>query len=97
MHRNKRHDTLIHLLNRLNDAAQAPLNGTSQGCCPNCIYRFDPLLDRTELWAYTGFTPTTLATWDCRKTYDLQPIRFKNAVRYRLSSANRFIDARQHP
>lgn len=98
MNRNKRHEALIQLLTRLNDAAQSPLlSAAGQGCCPNCIYRFDPLLDRTEMWAYTGFTPSTIATWDCNKTYDLQPIKFRNAVRYRLSSANRFVDARQRP
>lgn len=97
MHRTERHESLIQLLERLNKAAQSPLLAAAQGCCPGCRYRFDPLLDRTELWAYTGFTPSTLATWDSRKTYDLQPIKFRNTVRYRLSSANRFIDARQRP
>lgn len=93
----QRHEALLQLLTRLNEAAGSPVTAGGQGCCANCIYRFDPLLDRTELWAYTGFSPKSLATWDCKKTYDLQPIKFKNAVRYRLSSANRFIDGRQRP
>lgn len=81
MQRNKRHETLNKLLNRLNDAAQSALPVANKGCCPNCIYRFDPMLDRTEAWAYTSFKPNTLATWDCNKTYDLQPIKFRNVVR----------------
>jgi hypothetical protein len=97
MQLNKRHDNLVQLLTRLNDAAQSALPVSGQGCCENCIYRFDPLLDRTEAWAYTSFKPGTLATWDCNKTYNLRPIKFGNAVRYRLSSLNRFADARQRP
>lgn len=97
MYRNKRYETLILLLNRLNEAAQSALPVTGQGCNESCIYRFDPLLDRVEAWAYTGFKPATLATWDCNKTYDLQPIKFGNAVRYRLSSLNRFADTRIRP
>lgn len=97
MHRTTKYEHLILLMNRLNEAAQSALPAGGQGCHPGCLYCFDPLLDRTDAWAYTGFKPGTLATWDCNKTYDLQPIKFGNAVRYRLSSLNRFAEARQRP
>lgn len=97
MHSSNKHEILLAFLNRINRAAASSLPCSTEGCCANCIYRFDPMLDRIEAWAYTGFTPGTLAVWDCNKTYDLQPIKFKNAVRYRLSSLNRLGDERLKP
>ncbi|MBK8227481.1 MAG: DNA-binding protein [Flavobacteriales bacterium] len=55
------------------------------------------MLDRYEASAFTGFKPGTLAVWDSTKAYDLEPIKFGNAVRYRLSSLNRFADERIRP
>lgn len=88
----KRNEALLDLLNRINRATHSDNGIGCNECCSNCPYRFDPLLDRTEAWAYTGFTPGTYAVWDCLKRYDLKPIRFKKAVRYRLSTLNRFAD-----
>lgn len=95
-----KHDVLLSIFDRMSatesDNQRGPLP-KGQGCCPSCPYRFDPLLDRIEAWAYTGFKPGTLAVWDSTGAYDLQPIKFGNAVRYRLSSLNRFADERIRP
>jgi len=93
----KKNEMLLSLLNRINAAVRTALPGEEKGCCVNCPYRFDPMLSRVEAWAYTGFKPGTLAVWDCNRRYDLQPIKFGNAVRYRLSSLNRFADERMRP
>jgi hypothetical protein len=95
-----KHDVLLALFDRISDMSRNPSSSplaSSQGCCANCQYRFDPLLNRTEAWAYTGFKPGTLAVWDSTGMYDLQPIKFSNAVRYRLSSLNKFADSRTKP
>ena len=93
-------DVLLSLFDRISaltrHAQEGPL-AEGKGCCPNCPYRFDPLLSRVEAYAYTGFKPGTLAVWDSTGAYDLQPIKFGNAVRYRLSSLNRFADERIRP
>lgn len=95
-----KHDVLLSLFDRISamnpSADDVPL-AKRQGCCADCPYRFDPLLNRIEAYAYTGFKPGTLAVWDSTKAYDLQPIKFGNAVRYRLSSLNRFADDRIKP
>ncbi len=95
-----KHDVLLSIYDRVSDLMRTthpnPSNGGT-GCCPTCLYRFDPLLTRVEAWAYTGFKPGTLAVWDCQRTYDLQPVKFGNTVRYRLSSLNRFADERIRP
>ncbi|HTN46364.1 MAG TPA: hypothetical protein VL098_08465 [Flavipsychrobacter sp.] len=84
------------VFNRISQSAGTNLPATECGCA-QCPYRFDPLLNREEAWAYTGFKPGTLAVWDCTRSHDLQPIKFANAVRYRLSSLNRLADARIRP
>ncbi len=93
----QKQELLFAFLTRLNKAAQIALPAGNEGCCPHYSYRFDPVLNRMEAWAYTCFKPVTLAVWDCNKRYDLQPVRFGNAMRYRLSSLNRFIDERLKP
>ncbi len=96
--RNNKQEELLNLLNRINTATQSSALYRPENLCPHCqSFRFDPMMDRIEAWAYTSFKPGTLAVWDCKKTYDLQPIKFGNAVRYRLSSLNRFVDERLKP
>ncbi len=51
----------------------------------------DPLLCRKEAARYLGgFSPDTLAVWDCTKKYDLKPIKIGRTVRYRQSSLDKF-------
>lgn len=51
----------------------------------------DPYLCRKEAARYLGgFSPDTLAVWDCTGKYDLQPIKVGRNVRYRRSSLDRF-------
>lgn len=94
--RNKQ-EILLTLLNRLDRSIQSSDYNKEKQACPHCVCRFDPLLTRVEAAAYTGFEPGTLATWDYNKRYDLQPVRYVNAVRYRLSSINRFADLQVNP
>ncbi len=95
---NIKHETLMSVLNRIDRAVKASALHQPEDFCPHCSrYRFDPMLDRKEAWAYTSFKPGTLAVWDSKKTYDLEPIKFKNVVRYRLSSLNKLGDARMKP
>ena len=94
--RNKQ-EVLLSLLNRLDRSIQSSDYNKEKQSCSHCSCRFDPLLTRVEAAAYTGFEPGTLATWDYTKRYDLQPIRYVNAVRYRLSSINRFADLQVNP
>lgn len=93
----RKQEVLLGFLNRINKAAQSGISAGAEGCCAHCRYRFDPMLNRIEAWAYTGFKPGTFAVWDCTKKYDLQPIRIGNAVRYRLSSLNSFGDNHLRP
>jgi len=88
-----KHKVLLALLNRLDNAVRSSIYADTFNTDLNNLLRFDPLLTRVEAAAYTGFEPGTLATWDYTKRYDLQPIRCPNAVRYRLSSINRFADS----
>ncbi|WP_205529397.1 hypothetical protein [Taibaiella koreensis] len=94
--RNKQ-EVLLSLLSRLDRSIQSSDYNKEKQACLHCPCRFDPLLTRVEAAAYTGFEPGTLATWDYTKRYDLQPIRYVNAVRYRLSSINRFADLQINP
>lgn len=93
----KKYELLLSVYDRIirTDGASQPSH--AQSCGANCPYRFDPLLNRPEAWAYTGFKPGTLAVWDSTRSHDLQPIKFANAVRYRLSSLNRLADERIRP
>lgn len=93
----KKHELLLSVYERISRSGCVGQPDTLQGCCASCPYRFDPLLNRPEAWAYTGFKPGTLAVWDSTRSYDLQPIKFANAVRYRLSSLNRLADDRIRP
>lgn len=93
----KKHELLLSVYERISRSACPGQPDTGQGCCGSCPHRFDPLLNRMEAWAYTGFKPGTLAVWDSTRSYDLQPIKFANAVRYRLSSLNRLADDRIRP
>ncbi|MEJ7694909.1 helix-turn-helix domain-containing protein [Daejeonella sp.] len=52
----------------------------------------EPLLDRKTAAKYLNVSPGTLAVWDCTKRYDLAPIKVGRAVRYRLSSLERFLE-----
>lgn len=92
-----RQNALLGLLNRVNKVAQSGIQFNNEGCCPTCQNRFDPMLDRVEAWAYTGFQPGTFAVWDCKGKYNLRPMRIGNAVRYRLSTLNKFGDQHLKP
>ncbi len=92
-----KYEVLTALLNRLDLAVQSSSYAEENNKKHASLYRFDPLLNRIEAAAYTGFEPGTLATWDYKKRYDLQPIRYANAVRYRLSSLNSFADMFVNP
>lgn len=58
-------------------------------------YTTDRLLNRKEAGPYIGFSPGTLAVWDCTKRYDLKPIKIGRSVRYRLSDLDKFLEERQ--
>lgn len=85
------------LLNRLDQNIQSSVYANTFNENPTNLLRFDPLLSRIEAAAYTGFEPGTFATWDYTKRYDLQPVRFPNATRYRLSTLNSFADMFVNP
>ena len=54
----------------------------------------DPLLCRKEAARYLGgFSPDTLAVWDCTKRYQLNPIRIGRSVRYRRSDLDKFANS----
>lgn len=51
----------------------------------------DPWLSRKEAARYLGgFSPDTLAVWDCTKRYNLNPVKFGRTVRYRRSDLDKF-------
>lgn len=97
MSQHRKAELLLDVFSRISQPQRAAQLPDGAGCCANCPYRFDPLLNRVEAWAYTGFKPGTLAVWDSTRSHDLQPIKFANAVRYRLSSLNRLADERIRP
>jgi len=91
-------DILIYHLTRIDRAIMASMAMGNVERCPECrCYRFDPLFNREEAAAYTGFSKGSLATFDCTKRYNLHPVKFDNAVRYHLSSLNRFVDDHMRP
>ena len=58
----------------------------------------DRLLDRKAAAKFLSVSPETLAVWDCTKRYDLKPIRLgSRAVRYRLSTLEKFVEAHMTP
>lgn len=51
----------------------------------------DRLLCRKEAAKYLGgFSPETLAVWDCTKRYHLNPIKIGRTVRYWRSDLDKF-------
>jgi len=51
----------------------------------------DPYLCRKEAARYLGgFSPATLAVWDCTKRYNLNPVKIGRTVRYRRSDLDKF-------
>ena len=91
-------DILLNLLNRIDRAIKSSDVLHTANRCPHCqYYRFDPMLNREEASAYTGFAKGSLATFDSTKRYNLYPLKFDNAVRYHLSSLNRFGDEHLRP
>ena len=55
------------------------------------VTKDDPLLSRKEAARYLGgFSPDTLAVWDCTKRYQLNPIKIGRTVRYRRSDLDNF-------
>ena len=97
MPQHRKAELLLSIFNRISQSVRTGQPANEPCNCAQCPYRFDPLLNREEAWAYTGFKPGTLAVWDCTRSHDLQPIKFANAVRYRLSSLNRLADERIRP
>lgn len=57
----------------------------------------DELLCRKKAAKFLGFSPGTLAVWDCTKRYDLGPIQIGRSIRYKRSVLIRFRDERQRP
>lgn len=58
----------------------------------------DELLDRKSAAKYLGnLSPGTLAVWDCKKRYNLKPIKVGRVVRYRKSDLDKFLEERQRP
>lgn len=56
----------------------------------------DPLLTRQQAAEYLNSTYSTLASWDCRKTYSLRPIKIsRGMVRYRKSHLDAFINSKE--
>ncbi|MDI1254568.1 MAG: hypothetical protein PSV16_00580 [Flavobacterium sp.] len=39
---------------------------------------------------YIGVSPGSISVWDCTKRYDLQPIRIRNRVWYKVSVLDEF-------
>lgn len=59
-------------------------------------HKDDPLLTRQQAADYINSTYSTLASWDCRRTYDLRPIRIsRNMVRYRKSHLDAFLQSKE--
>ncbi|MDF7816771.1 helix-turn-helix domain-containing protein [Runella sp. MFBS21] len=54
----------------------------------------DPLLDRKSAARYLGFSPGTLAVWQCKKRYNLKCIKVGRSVRYRRSDLDKFLEER---
>ena len=52
------------------------------------------LLCRKTAAKFLGFSPGTLAVWDCTKRYDLKPIKIGRSVRYKRSSLIEFLESR---
>lgn len=97
MSQQKKAELLLEVFSRISHPHPREQQAPAKECCAHCPNRFDPLLNRQEAWAYTGFKPGTLAVWDSTRSHDLQPIKFANVVRYRLSSLNRLADERIRP
>ncbi|OJW77952.1 MAG: hypothetical protein BGO69_10750 [Bacteroidetes bacterium 46-16] len=56
----------------------------------------DPLLTRHQAAAYINSTYSTLASWDCRKSYNLRPIKIsRGMVRYRKSHLDAFLKSKE--
>jgi hypothetical protein len=61
---------------------------------PNNLSLLDePLLDHKQAALFLNVSPGTLAVWDCRKTYDLRPIRVGSRVRYTKTNLIRFLNS----
>ncbi|TFF36182.1 helix-turn-helix transcriptional regulator [Mucilaginibacter psychrotolerans] len=54
----------------------------------------DEYIDRKTAAKYTGFSPGTLAVWDCTKRYNLKPIKIGRSVRYRKKYLDEFLESR---
>lgn len=55
---------------------------------------YDEYLDRKTAAKYIGFSPGTLAVWDCTKRYNLKPIKIGRSVRYRKAYLDEFLESR---
>ena len=51
----------------------------------------DGLLSRKQAATYLGLVPHTLAVWEWKGNYQLEPIRIGGRVRYRRSALDRYI------
>lgn len=57
----------------------------------------DRLVDRKTAASILGFSPNSLAVWDCTKRYDLKPVKIGRSVRYRMSVLKEFMNGRMLP
>lgn len=59
--------------------------------------RDDPLMSRKEAARYAGRSPGTLAVIDCKKSYDLKPIKIRGRVYYLKSVIDKFLSEDLNP
>ena len=57
----------------------------------------DPLIRRKKAARYLDVSHGTMAVWDCTKRYDLKPVKIGNAVYYRKSVLDAFLEERIRP
>lgn len=59
-------------------------------------HNHDVLFTRQQAADYINSTYSTLASWDCRKTYNLRPIKIsRGMVRYRKSHLDAFLNSKE--
>lgn len=95
MERYHKNEILLRSLTRINQGAQSGIFTEHHHYCPHCkCYRFDPLLNESEAGAYVNFTGGTMAAYRSTGRYNLETVKFDHAVRYHLSTMNKFADRR---
>ena len=52
------------------------------------------IMNRKEAAAYINYAPNTLATWACKKRYNLKYFKIGRAVRYHRADLDKFLEDR---